>query len=72
MKKLMKSKKGIAPALLLVLIPAIPWILGLTLFGVPVFATWFKMATTPAKPVSPWIIIVGCFILIIWLKGRKK
>ena len=71
MKKLMKSKKGALP-LLLVLIPAIPWILGLTLFGVPVFATWFKMATTPAKPVSPiWFIVGGFVILILLIKRRR-
>jgi len=70
MKKLMKSKKGVAP-LLLVLIPAIPWILGLTLFGVPIFATWLKVVTTPAKPFSPiWIIVIG-FVVILLLKKRR-
>jgi len=70
MKKLMKSKKGVAP-LLLVLIPAIPWILGLTLFGVPIFATWLKVITTPAKPVSPIWIIVIAFIVLILIKRRR-
>ena len=70
MKKLMKSKKGAGP-LLLLLIPAIPWILGLTLFGVPIFGTWLKIVTTPAKPISPiWIIVIGFVVLILLIKRR--
>lgn len=72
LKKLMKSKKGVAPALLLLLIPAIPWILGLTLFGIPVFGTWLKIVTTPASTgFSPIWIIVIAFIVLILLFRRK-
>ena len=66
MKKLIKSKKGILP-----LIP-IAWILGLVLIGIPVFGTWLKVITTPAKPVSPIWIAVGAFIVLVLLITRRK
>ena len=56
-----------------IVLPLIPiaWILGLTLFGIPIFGTWLKMMFTPAQPVSPIWIIVIAFIVLILLFRRK-
>ena len=60
MKKLMKSKKGFVftAAAFIAILAAVPWILGLTLFGVPVFATWLKVVFSKPSvfPPSPVVI----------------
>jgi len=69
LKKLMKSKRGFI--FTAAAFAAIPWILGLTLFGIPVFATWLKIVTTPSSTgFSPVWIIVGGFVVILLLKRR--
>jgi len=74
MKKLMKSKKGFVftAAAFIAILAAVPWILGLTLFGVPVFATWLKVVfSKPSAGISPIWIIVIAFIVILLIKRRK-
>jgi len=70
--KLLKSKKGFAftTGAFIALLTALPWIMGLTLFGVPVFSTWIKGTTAPATPLSPIWIIVGGFVILLIIRGR--